>query len=184
MITSTLTFSSSGMSIKGLATRAKLLGRSVANVGVLARTAARDNSHLAPGSTNRTANNAEVGLEAEFGSATPYRAIDSVTGDTITGPGVPERSFLRMPLQNELPKHLETVASNVLGVFTGAVDLKLPVQALGEAGVETVKLAFDTGGFGQWPANSPRTSAWKGRNEPLVDTGQLRGSIAYEVKKA
>jgi hypothetical protein len=143
-------------------------------VGVLSSTNARDD-----GTTN-----ADVGLKNEFGDQRPSAttpAQQSARGrGRMAWTGTPKRSFLRMPLIDHLPAKL--VAEN--DTLRGAVDGTIPGASLpvvvGELAVITVQEAFDTAGFGTWPANSPRTTQWKGSTQPLIDTHQLRESIAFE----
>jgi len=113
--------------------------------------------------------NALVGAVHEFGA--PSR-------------GIPQRSFLRMPLADHLYKEIESSP-----VFTKD-DLKNVAQAktitpwlkkIAVLAEGVIQDAFDTGGFGSWPA-------WKdpnyhnGGGQLLVDTQQLRNSIIAEVK--
>ena len=42
--------------------------------------------------------------------------------------------------------------------------------------------AFESGGWGQWEPNSGVTSSQKGSALPLVDTGNLKQHITYEVE--
>lgn len=133
----------------------------VARVGVLG-----SNSRTTKSNENPT--NSEIGAAHEFGS--PAR-------------GIPQRSFLRIPITEHLQKEMES--SGLLTekemkevIKQGSVKPWLEVVAkLGEG----ISLdSFNTGGFGKWPA-------WKnpnyhnGGNQLLVDTQQLRDSITSEV---
>ncbi len=184
MISSTFTVSQRGMGLRGLRKVMKGVASKAVKVGVLASTAARDNSNLAEGSTGKDANNAEVGFLNEFGSKTGYVAISAFTGKAIQGQGVPERSFLRVPLTNHLQDKENFVGKGVMSAIEGNIGPEGAAETLGLAGEQVVGEAFATQGFGVWPPNSDQTAAWKGANRPLVDTGQLADSITSEVVKA
>lgn len=114
--------------------------------------------------------NAMVGAIHEFGS--PIR-------------GIPSRSFLRIPLSQNLNKELEN--SGMLDKETLEEVIKsgtmLPwVKKIAVVAEGIVLDAFDTGGFGEW-------KPWKNKDYTnntgmiLVDTQQLRNSISSEVKE-
>lgn len=114
-------------------------------------------------------NNAEIGLKNEFGSLTER---------------VPERSFLRMPMLEKLPKKLEKVArKDWIIALINEGKLKL-LANLGLAGESVVFDAFATKGFGKWKPNTPYTVMLKRSARPLIDHGELRQSISSEVVKS
>jgi phage gpG-like protein len=116
--------------------------------------------------------NAEIGAAHEYGA--PAR-------------GLPQRSFLRVPLTDLLQKKMEQEGALSKADFKevlkqGTVLPWLKKIAVMAEGI--VRGAFDTGGYGKW-------RAWKHPNERaknsnanmlLVDTTQLRDSITSEVK--
>jgi phage gpG-like protein len=131
-----------------------------ARVGVLGAKAIRTNGNI--GSTN-----ASVGAVHEFG-------LD----------GMAQRSFLRVPISDMLQKKMEAAGAfdkDVLNevVKSGSV---LPwVKKMAILAEQIVHEAFETGGFGKWPAwKTPGYTNDHGRI--LEDTGQLRDSITSEVK--
>jgi hypothetical protein len=158
------------------------LGDGSVKVGVL-----RKKTHRQENSKNT---NAFIGMVHEFGS--PSRHI-------------PVRSWLRMPLEvksEQIVKQLKPVAKELLAKGKPQQILKL----LGAACVGMILDAFDSAGFGTWPPDKPRTIAQKslmrnrtpaerariisaienvvphrGIASPLMDTGQLRQSVAFEV---
>lgn len=184
MISCTCTIEQSGMKFSDMRKTMKAIGAKAAKVGVLASTAARDNSHLTDNSTGKEMTNADVGFENEFGSATAYRQTSAVTGKTLQGTGVPERSFLRVPLLEHLTDREDMIGKGVMSSVTGEDTPAGAAEVLGLAGVQTVQEAFGTGGYGVWPSNGPATLAWKGHDRPLIDTGQLENSITSEVVPA
>lgn len=111
--------------------------------------------------------NAAVGLIHEFGSNQ-----------------IPRRSFLRVPIADNLQKKLDSS-----GAFTEDVLLEVIregsvspwLEKAAVLGETIVHEAFDTGGFGLWPPwKTPGYSNNTG--QLLVDTQQLRNSITSEVK--
>lgn len=98
-------------------------------------------------------NNADIGYKHEFG-------MD----------GMPIRSFLRMPLQEELPRNLEKMNFENLEPEDMA-------HKIGVAAVTTIHQAFDSGGFGEWMPSK------KSSGKTLIDSGQLFKSINYEIEK-
>lgn len=156
---------------KGLDTLLKMLKKSkppVARVGVLGNSPSREKKQ---GSTEkRTLTNAEVGAVHEFGS--PARNI-------------PQRSFLRVPISENLEKYMENSGAfdneTMMKVFQEStiVPWIKKVAILAEA---IVSDAFDSAGFGKWAAW--KTPGYKNQaNQILVDTQQLRNSITHEVKE-
>lgn len=109
--------------------------------------------------------NADVGAVHEFGSFSD---------------NIPMRSFLRMPLNTQSDQILKQVTpgSREL-VATGKMTLLL--KRLGIACENVIQAAFASRGFGTWKPNKPATIRRKGSDVPLIDTAQLRRSIASRV---
>lgn len=127
---------------------------------------------------------ASVAALHEFGSETPRTFM--YKGKKITVKGIPTRSFLRAPLRAKIKKlsRMDEVDKGMMleGLKTGYVHF--PLYRLGLKGVAIVQEAFDTRGYGQWPANiSEEYIELKGSDAPLIDQGLLRQSIASEVYK-
>lgn len=129
-----------------------------ARVGILGR-----NARSGTGGTN-----AEVGAAHEFGA--PAR-------------GLPIRSWLRIPLMDNLAKYLQK---------NGALDQRTLNEVI-KSGTVTpwlkkiaivaeviIQDAFNSGGFGKWaPWKTPGYNNNAG--QILVDTQQLRNSVTSEV---
>lgn len=115
---------------------------------------------------------------------------------------IPTRSFLRMPLLSSEGKaaiRKEVMSKKYIKESIGN-DRELNKIAwrednyslmdaigfaIGLAAHDRVMEAFDTEGFGNWKPTTPQSKKHRKNNpaEPtLVDTGQLKGSITYEVK--
>lgn len=108
--------------------------------------------------------NASIGAKHEFGDST-----------------TPMRSWLRMPLTDQLGKALEKSQAfdeDVLRkvIMSGSVRMWLEkIMITAEA---VVLEGFDTGGFGQW---KPSNMQFKQNKQTLVETGQLRDAVTTEV---
>lgn len=123
--------------------------------------------------TNRTSGgkqaptNATIGAYHEFGTDK-----------------MPQRSFLRVPIAENLQKNLESSGAfgkdEMMQVAKSGTMLPwlLKISAIAE---KIVGDAFDTGGFGKWP--KWKTKGYENNTGMLlVDTQQLRNSITSEVK--
>ena len=95
----------------------------------------------------------------------------------------PVRSFLRVPFAIKK----DDIRNTLVTLFRGVAEKGLPAdRQLEKAGIviqNISKEAFETQGFGKWPVIKPATKRRKGSSATLIDTGILRGSITYEVRK-
>lgn len=102
-------------------------------------------------------NNATIGRYLEYGSYSQ---------------GIAARPWLEVPLMTQVKPAMEKLSG-------GTFEL-LPVY-VAEAAVKAVKDGFSSGGNGSWAPNAPFTIRYKSRNEPGIDTEQLRDSIKYRI---
>lgn len=131
--------------------------KTTVKVGILGAKNARDD----------TVGNATIGAAHEFGT------VD-----------LPQRSFLRMPITEQLPKELEKAGVVTQKDIEGIIKengIRNFAKKIGILAVATVLKAFDSGGFGTWKELSKATLAKKKVKQILVETHQLRDSITYEV---
>ncbi len=112
-----------------------------------------------------TLTNAELGLIHELGSVER---------------GIPKRSFLRMPI-SEKSKEILADAFKGAPELLAKGDIKGILKRLGIACEKWIQTAFATRGFGSWAPDKQETARRKGSNAPLIDTAQLRRSIASQV---
>lgn len=111
-----------------------------------------------------TLSNATVGTFHEFGT------------DTL-----PQRSFLRVPIAENLQKKAESSGAfdkDTLAEIIKTGSLIEWTKKLGIIGESIVMEAFDTGGFGKW---RPSNMNHKTNHQTLVETQQLRNSITSDV---
>lgn len=109
--------------------------------------------------------NAEVGAFHEFGTTK-----------------IPQRSFLRVPLSMHYQKMLERAT------FDKRLSITDILNKMGAAGKAVVQEAFTNGGFGQWEPTKKYVHTVLAKEMPekhagniLVDTGQLRDSIEWDI---
>ncbi len=100
---------------------------------------------------------------------------------------IPSRSFLQMPLERrqDLRRKFQTKlgeAENILDYIEKTGDSESIAILFGASAVEQIMEAFETGGWGEWEPNNDITSTEKGSANPLIDTGNLKQHITYEVE--
>lgn len=112
--------------------------------------------------------NASIGAVHEFGA--PAR-------------GIPQRSFLRVPLSENLNKELEKsglLDKEALDQVIKAGSMIPWMKQVGIAAEAVVDDAFETSGDGKWaPWKNPNYH--NGGGMLLVDSGQLREAVTSEV---
>lgn len=129
-----------------------------ARVGILGNKAARP--------SGGPQNNAEVGAQHEFGDS-----------------HLPVRSFLRMPIMDNLQKYLErsnAFDKDTLKKVVNSGSITEWMKKIAVVSESIISDAFATGGFGKWrPSNMEN----KKNKQTLVETQQLRNSITSEVRE-
>lgn len=110
--------------------------------------------------------NAQIGVWHEFGTK-----------------NLPQRSFLRVPLADNLAKELESSGALDESTFKEVIKEGTIIPWMKKVAVLAegiVAEAFATGGFGKW---KPSDMRHKKNHQTLVETQQLRDSITSEVKE-
>ena len=102
--------------------------------------------------------NADVGFIHEFGTSK-----------------IPKRSFLRMPIFQKSEEILAYVKKAGAMKKLAAGNMIQVLVDIGIACEACIATAFASSGWGSWAAKK------SGRGSPLIDTGQLRRSIASRV---
>ena len=93
--------------------------------------------------------------------------------------GIPQRDPLRPPLIANAQRYSDLLALGLKNALANGTDQKLVYEKIGIVAANEVKDYFITGNF---KALSEKTIKAKGSSEPLIDTGELRNSISYEVR--
>ena len=93
------------------------------------------------------------------------------------GGNVPERSFIRSTIRENVKKYSEVRKELLAKIITGNMTLDKAVNILGTMVKSDIqKMITDL----KDPPNAPRTVEEKGSSNPLIDTGLLRKSIQWE----
>lgn len=147
-------------------------GRTRVHVGILGgfdQRAATDDP------AQRGLGNAELGAIHEFGVFSQKQNI-------------PARSFLRMPVINELPGALKATDVQLWHKTIVKLGVRGALALLGAYALDVIHLAFETGGFGHWQALAPRTVRAKlkkgrgaGATAILIDSAQMRQAVTAEL---
>ena len=93
--------------------------------------------------------------------------------------GIPQRDPLRPPLIANAQRYSDLLAIGLKNALSDGTDPKLIYEKIGIVATNDVKDYFITGNF---KALSEKTIKAKGSSKPLLDTGELRNSISYEVR--
>jgi hypothetical protein len=138
---------------KGIKALLGRLEKGHVNVGILASVGQHEDSDLTV---------AQVGFYHEFGTVK-----------------TPERSFIRSTIEDKSKEIKKLARQQSKLVLNGKTTLEV---GLGKLGAFTAGLIQEKFTSNDWPANTEATIALKGSSKPLIDSGQLRQSISYEVK--
>jgi hypothetical protein len=94
--------------------------------------------------------------------------------------GIPERSFLRSAFDQNVSKYEKLMGMQTGLVIDGVQTPKGAVSVVAERMVADVVNGINRG---IPPPNAPSTIEAKGSSKPLIDSGQLKGSITFKVHK-
>lgn len=117
-----------------------------------------------PRSANGARGNAMIAFVHEFGSIAN---------------GIPERSFLRSTVLEQADKYAKIVMQKIPEAIKSGTNARDAYSMLGTIAMNDVKLKIASGDFA---ALAPATIRRKKSSKPLIDTGNLRQSISYEIK--
>lgn len=96
------------------------------------------------------------------------------------GGPIPERPFMRNSIRNNKAKYQAALKSSGAKILVGNGDMEMALRRLGilaqgDIQSEITSLAS--------PPNSPVTIKLKGSSNPLIDTGRMRQSVTWELRK-
>ena len=106
---------------------------------------------------------AQIGFVHEFGAG-----------------NIPERSFIRSTLHTDRKEFLALSKKLLKEVASGNMTMDQALGLLGELGRDKISQKIVKISS---PPNSPATITAKGSSNPLVDTGQLKNSITWEINR-
>jgi len=128
----------------------------------------------------------KVGLLQNAGTTpdgTPLTEIGAVHEFGTLDGHIPQRSWLRSTFRRTDAARKQFTAELVKKVLKGSVSVERALGLLGAWAVarvqETIVQRLTEGPENQ--ANAPSTIAAKGSSTPLVDTGQLKNAISFQV---
>lgn len=158
--------------IEGLKERVRKLRNTSINIGVFA------------GNYPNGESIASVGLIHEFGSVTGRTF--TYKGKSVHISGIPQRSWLRIPLKSRRFKVLndrEFLKSILIVAMSNDKEFDKWLNYIGIEAVQIIREAFLTGGFGKWDNNmNPEYIKLKGSaDSPLLDTSLLVSSVEYKI---
>lgn len=118
-----------------------------------------------PRSSNGIRGNAMIAFVMEFGSVSK---------------NIPERSYLRSTILEQADKYSKILSETIPDAIKDGARPHDAYSRLGIIAMNDVRLKIASGEFA---ALAPATIKRKKSSKPLIDTGMLRQSISYEVKK-
>lgn len=127
----------------------------------------------------------KAGILAKDGSQNHSEGITVFQIGMIHEFGVPEkniprRSFIRVPIENNIKEITKLIENNHKLVSENAMSAKVALDRIGIKAQNTIKESFRNN---DWKPLKRATVKRKGSSRPLIDTGQLIGSISYIVEK-
>ena len=127
----------------------------------------------------------KAGILAKDGSENHSEGITVFQIGMIHEFGVPEkniprRSFIRVPIENNIKEITKLIENNHKLVSENSMSAKVALDRIGIKAQNTIKESFRNN---DWKPLKRATIKRKGSSRPLVDTGQLIGSISYIVEK-
>lgn len=109
---------------------------------------------------------------------TPVAMIAAVHEFGVPSKGIPERSFLRSSIAENMPKYLRLNRANLLRIMHGKISPDAALSLLGEMAAGDAKKMIRNGNF---VPLSPATIRAKGSDKPLIDTGTMLQTLTYKV---
>jgi hypothetical protein len=93
---------------------------------------------------------------------------------------VPERAFMRTSLQKNRGRYSALNGQNLKKVLNGGMSVDAALGQLGLMASSDIKEQIKNGSYAPLKA---ATIKRKGSSKPLIDTGQMRQSVTYELEK-
>ena len=107
-------------------------------------------------------------------------AIDkAIWNEFGTSRGIPERPFFRSAMADNRPAYRSLMRSEAKKIMRAETDMRRTLSRLGlvaQGHVQQSIVELDI------PPNSPATIKAKGSSNPLVDTGEMRQSVTFQVE--
>jgi hypothetical protein len=94
------------------------------------------------------------------------------------GAGIPERPFLKISIVKGKPEQMRLNKVNLFRIVKGGMDFETALGQLGAMAQGQVQQYIVDG---QFVPLKPATIKKKGSSKPLIDTGQMRQSVMWEL---
>lgn len=95
---------------------------------------------------------------------------------------IPQRSFLRTPFDTKRKEMNKAIEKQFIAVSKGK-KVEIALGLIGVVATSISKGAFTTLGYGNWPGITAATARRKGSTQTMIDTGILRSSITWVIRK-
>lgn len=120
--------------------------------------------------------------ETEDGDTSPLSLVEIAAIHEFGAPaaGIPQRSFIRGTVDEKRHEIEQLQFAQAKRIVLGQVD---PDHAVEQLGAKVAAMMQRRIAQGIPPPNAPETVERKGSSTPLIDTGQLRSSLSYELVK-
>ena len=133
--------------------------------------------------TKRIGKHVVVGFTADAGNypdGTPVTDVAAIHEFGAPGAGIPERSFLRSTMDQNVEKYAKALERALTDIADGkGDDVERVLAQLGAKAEGDIKLKIRNL---RTPPNAPSTIRQKGSSNPLIDTGQMRQAVTFEVR--
>lgn len=107
-----------------------------------------------------------------------YGTRGGASGGGWGGP-IPPRPFILQTIRNHRRKYLEALKTSASKLVRGETTLLTVMNKLGVQVQGDIQAEIDSGNF---VPNSPTTVEMKGSSRPLIDTGEMRQKVTWQVK--
>lgn len=109
---------------------------------------------------------------------TPSALVGAVHEFGSVARGIPERSYLRSTMNEQMNKYVAMNKKSLQRVVNGATSMRLALELLGQVASGDVKKKIRSGPF---TPLSQGTIDRKGSDRPLIDTGDMLKNVTYEL---
>lgn len=117
--------------------------------------------------------------KGNYKNGAPLAVIAAVQEFGSADGRIPERSFLRVPLRQNMPEFVKVWRVLIPKVVSGELTM---FQAMSQMGERAAGVSKESIADGIAPANAAATVKRKGSSKPLIDDGTLIQSITYIVE--
>jgi hypothetical protein len=94
---------------------------------------------------------------------------------------IPERPFFRNAMRKNSRKYAALMAGRARAIVEQKETMERTLNQLGVLAVGDIQHEIT---ILQHPPNAPSTIRAKGSSKPLIDTGEMRQSVTYQVRRA